>query len=106
MYKGGGKVHTDEMGRKGHFNPFTKRTKGANADRAETDGTYPKDYQNKIVGSYRKGSKKLSLPQTIGYQEDKIRSNHKYNSVMGLRAQAYKANQNNFGIQKPKAKLK
>ena len=106
MYKGGGKVHTDEMGRRGHFNPFTKRTKGATSDRAETEPNYSKAYQNKIIGSYSRGSKRLSLPKTIGYQEDQIRSNHKYNSVMGLRAEAYNANKNKFGIKKPKIKIK
>lgn len=100
-YKGGGTVHKDEMGREGHFNPFTKRTRGATSDRAETEGVYPKKYQNKIIGSYNKGS----MRQKVGYQEDKIRSNHKYNSVMSLRADAYRAKENNFGIKKPKVKI-
>ena len=100
-YKGGGKVHTDELGRKGHFNPFTKRTKGANKDRSEIDGTYAQDYQNKIVGGYdRKGG----YSKKIGYNEERMRSNHKYDSVMGLRADAYKAKANNFGVKKPKVK--
>ena len=102
-YKGGGKIHTDELGRKGHFNPWTKRTKGADKDRSEIDSTYAQDYQNKIVGGYdRKGG----YSKKIGYQEERRRSNHKYDSVMGLRAQAYTARENNFGVQKPKPKIK
>ena len=106
-YQGGGKVkkkktivNTDELGRRGSFNPTTKVTKGARDRYSALDGQYSEDYRNKVVGGGRK-----SLPQTIGYQEDRMRSRDKYDKTMGLRAEAYQARENKFGVKKPKAKV-
>lgn len=107
VYQAGGKVkkstaNTDELGREGHFNPMSKSTKGSYRDRAEVDSNYSKDYQNEIVGKYdRKGG----YSKKVGYQEEGMRRNHKYDNVMGLRAEAYKARENKFGVEKPKAKV-
>ena len=94
-YKGGGKVHTDELGRRGHFNPFTKKTKGAKSGHAPYDSEYSKDYQNKVVGAPAK---------KIGHNEEKLRSGFKRDTILGLRAEAYKNRQNKFGVKKPKLK--
>ena len=42
----------------------------------------------------------------IGVVENKMKRQHKYNSVMGLRADAYTAKANNFGVKKPKVNIK
>lgn len=101
MYRGGGKVHTDEMGRKGHFNPFTKKTRGERSYSAPMDSEYSEDYQNKTV----RGKGKMALPKQIGYQEKKRKSDFKRDAVLGLRADAYKSRQNKFGVSKPKVKI-
>lgn len=97
------KAHTDEMGRKGHFNPMSKSTKGSRRNRAEVDSNYSKDYQNEIVGKYdRKGG----YSKKVGYQEEGMRRSHKYDNVIGLRGEAYKARENKFGVEKPEANIK
>lgn len=94
---------TNEFGEKGQFNPISKSTKGSYRDRAEVDSNYSQDYQNEIVGKYdRKGG----YSKKVGYQEEGMRRSHNYDSVMGLRAQAYKARENNFGVKKPKTNIK
>ena len=95
-------VNTDELGRKGSFNPYEKRTAGENKFSSRVDSDYSKDYQNKVVGKYTK----TTLPEQIGHQEKTRRRKHRADNVMGLRAEAYQARENNFGVKKPKAKIK
>ena len=97
------KAHTDEMGREGHFNPYTKRTKGASSPHASVDTQYPSEYQNKIL---KPTSRESGYAKKVGYQEEKMRSGFKTESIMGSRADAYQSNKNNFGIKKPKASIK
>jgi len=97
------KANTDEMGREGHFNPYTKKTKGSGRGFASIDSNYTEKYQNKIVGNFSRDGK---YPKKVGYQEERMRSNFKRDNVMGLRAEAYQNNENNFGIKKPKANIK
>ncbi len=98
------KAHTDEMGREGHFNPYTKRTKGSRSSYAPIDSEYSEKYQNKIVGGSTRDSS--GVPGKIGYKEERRKSNFKRDNVMGLRAEAYQNKANNFGVKKPKAKIK
>ena len=42
--------------------------------------------------------------EKIGYQEDRMHRTHKRDAIMGLRADAYTANANNFGVKKPQVK--
>ena len=94
------KVNTDEMGREGHFNPYTAQTKASKRPHAAVDSKYTKKYQNKVIESTDGGR-----AEKIGYQEDRMRRTHKSNAVMGLRADAYKANANNFGVKKPEVNI-
>ncbi len=89
------KANTDEMGREGHFNPYTKKTKGSKSPYASIDSQYTEKYQNKTVGR-----------EKVGYKEERMRSNSKRDNVIGLRAEAYKNNENKFGVKKPKANIK
>jgi hypothetical protein len=102
-YRKGGPVHTDEMGRKGHFNPFTKKTRGASSRFAPVDTQYPSEYQNKIL---KPTSRASGYAKKVGYQEEKMRSGFKMDSVLGLRRDAYQSNQNNFGVKKNKVKIR
>jgi len=97
------KANTDEMGREGHFNPYTEKTKGSGRGFAPIDSNYTEKYQNKIVGNFSRDGK---YPKKVGYQEERMRSNSKRDNVMGLRAEAYQNNENKFGVKKPKAKIK
>ena len=94
------KVNTDEMGREGHFNPTTARTKRAFNNYANRESEFSEPYQNQLVRGKGKAVKK------IGVVENKMKRQHKYNSVMGLRAEAYTANANKFGVKKPKVNIK
>ena len=97
------KANTDEMGREGHFNPHTKKTKGSKSPHASVDSQYTKKYQNAIV---KPTSIESGYSKKAGYQEERMRSNSKRDNVMGLRAEAYKNNENKFGVKKPKANIK
>jgi len=98
------KAHTDEMGRKGHFNPTTARTKGDRLNsRSDTESTYPNKYQNAIV---KPSSRERGYAKKVGYQEDNMRRTHKYDTIISGRANAYTVKENNFGIKKPKASIK
>ena len=97
------KAHTDEMGRKGHFNPSTKKTKGSRRAHAHVDSQYTEKYQNAIV---KPTSIESGYSKKVGYQEERMRSNSKRDNVMGLRAEAYQNNKNKFGVKKPKASIK
>jgi hypothetical protein len=94
------KVNTDEMGREGHFNPYTAQTKASKRPHAAVDSKYTKKYQNKVIESTDGGR-----AEKIGYQEDRMHRTHKSNAVMGLRADAYTAEENNFGIKKPQVNI-
>lgn len=103
-------VNTDEMGREGHFNPRTKRTRGDRNARASYESEYAKDYQNVTQFNKNTGTHKK-----IGYKEGEMRSKFKRDTVMGLRKDAYMARdgrtgygqtKNNFGVKKPKVKIK
>jgi len=97
------KAHTDEMGREGHFNPFTERAKNKRVRFDPIDSNYTEKYQNKIVGGFSRDGK---YPKKVGYQEERMRSNSKRDNVIGLRAEAYQNNENKFGVKKPKASIK
>jgi hypothetical protein len=98
------KAHTDEMGREGHFNPTTARTKGDRLNsRADTETQYPNKYQNAIV---KPTSRASGYSKKAGYQEDNMRRTHKHDTIMGGRAEAYTIKENKFGVKKPKAKIK
>lgn len=98
------KAHTDEMGRKGHFNPFTATTKGDRLNsRSSIDSEYSENYQNKVVGKWDRDG---GYPQKVGYQEAGMRRDHKFDTIMSGRANAYTIKENNFGIKKPKANIK
>ena len=97
------KANTDEMGREGHFNPYTKKTKGSGRAHAPIDSNYTEKYQNATV---KPTSIESGYSKKVGYQEERMRSNSKRDNVMGLRAEAYKNNENKFGVKKPKANIK
>jgi hypothetical protein len=108
VYQGGGKVkkstaNTDELGREGHFNPYTKKTKGANSLRAGLTTQYPEKYQNEIVG--KRSHDRPGYPEKVGSKEQRMRNKHKTDSVMSLRAEAYQNRKNKFGVEKPEAKV-
>jgi hypothetical protein len=94
------KVHTDEMGREGHFNPYTAQTKASQRPHAAVDSKYTKKYQNKVIESTDGGR-----AEKIGYKEDRMHRTHKRDAIMGLRADAYTANANNFGVKKPQVNI-
>lgn len=98
------KAHTDEMGREGHFNPYTEKTKGSGRSYTPIESEYPEKYQNKIVGGAT--GDKFTVTGKIGYKEEQRKSNFKRDNVMGLRAEAYQDRANNFGVKKPKANIK
>ena len=106
------KVNTDEMGREGHFNPTTARTKRAFNNYANRESEFSEPYQNQLVRPKRIEDKNVYGPagykavKKIGVVENKMKRQHKYNSVMGLRADAYTAKANNFGVKKPKVNIK
>ena len=93
------KVNTDEMGREGHFNPYTAQTKASKRPHAAVDSKYTKKYQNKVIEPTDGRAEK------IGYKEDRMRRTHKSDAVMGLRGEAYTAKADNFGIKKPKVNI-
>ena len=93
-------VNTDEMGRKGHFNPVTKSSV---YKAGETE--YAKPYQNKTYST--KGQRRQGVRgYSVGDAESDMQRRTRYNNVMGLRGQAYIAKENNFGVKKPKVKIK
>ena len=103
-------VNTDEMGRKGHFNPTTKKTRGHRNARASYESEYSENYQNVTQFNPNTGRHKK-----IGYKEGEMRSKFKRDAVMGLRKDAYMARdgrtgygqtKNNFGVKKPKLNIK
>jgi len=103
-------VHTDEMGRKGHFNPYTKdsksmggqhRTHPRNAGRTE----YSKDYQNVFIRN-TSGDRSKGIGASIGDNEHTMKRKHKFNNVMEMRRNAYDSHQSNFGVKKPKVNIK
>jgi len=95
-------VNTDELGRKGSFNPYTKLTKGSRRSYSQVDSEYPEDYKNKVVGPT---SRESGYAKKIGYQEQRMRGADRADKVMGLRAEAYKNRENKFGVKKPAAKV-
>jgi hypothetical protein len=104
-YQGGGKVKKSykkttlsTKDKDGQFSARTKRTKGARSPYARYDSEYSKKYQNEMVG-------RGFDSQRIGYQEERMRSKDKFDKSMGLRAEAYQARENKFGVKKPKAKV-
>ena len=101
-------VNTDELGRKGSFNPYTKDVKsmsGKNRTSFRNAGKtdYSEKYQNKWVRTTK--DPRVSRGSTIGDQEHTMHRRHKVDSVMGLRAEAYKNRENKFGVKKPAAKV-
>ena len=93
-------VNTDEMGRKGHFNPVTK---SGVYKAGETE--YAKPYQNKTYST--KGQRRQGVRgYSIGDAESDRQRRTRYDNVMGLRGQAYLAKENNFGVKKPKVNIK
>ena len=92
-------VNTDEMGRKGHFNPFTKD----GVKLGKTD--YSQPYQNKEL-SLKSQKKRGIRGYTMGDQEKEMKSKFRRDNVIGMRAEAFTAKENKFGIKKPKVNIK
>jgi len=92
-------VNTDETGRKGSFNISTKD----GIKLGETN--YSQPYQNKEL-SFKSQKKRGIRGYTIGDQETDMHRKHRYNTVTGMRAEAYMAKENNFGVKKPKVNIK
>ena len=92
-------VNTDEMGRKGSFNISTED----GIKLGETD--YSQPYQNKEL-SFKSQKKRGIRGYTIGDQETEMKSKFRRDNVIGMRAEAYMAKENNFGVKKPKVNIK
>jgi hypothetical protein len=101
---------TNEFGEKGQFNPYTEdsksmggqhRTHPRNAGRTK----YGKEHQNVYVRN-TSGDISKGVGASIGDKEHTMRRKNKTSNVMGLRAEAYKARENGFGVKKPKVSIK
>ncbi len=77
------------------------RTHPRNAGRTK----YGKEYQNVYVRN-TSGDISKGVGASIGDKEHTMRRKNKTSNVMGLRAEAYKARENGFGVKKPKVSIK
>jgi len=94
---------TDEISREKQFNPMTEFA--PHYDRRGTESEtakYGRKYQNVII----EPTTSRGYPKKIGYMEEGMRADHKFDSVMSSRASGRKVRGNNFGIKKPKVNIK